>query len=187
MGDLIGMAGALDASRGIACLYRAYEQLRAGHDDLHLVLAGSREGAEALPDAPGVIHLGELAHERVADLFSALDVAVICMRDTPFGRYAFPQKAYEIIACRTPVVAARVGALTSLLAAQDHSLYAADDVASLRACLQAQLATPEVSPIEPPDWGGPGRPPRARSAARVHGGWPMSSAAFPSRPRPCEN
>ncbi len=149
---LIGTAGALDATRGIATLYRAYAQLRARHDNLHLVLAGSRDGAEALPDTAGVIHLGELAHERIADLFSALDVAVICMRDTAFGRYAFPQKAYEIIACGTPVVAARVGALTSLLAAHANSLYDADDVASLIQCLEAQLATPTPCTIVPPDW-----------------------------------
>ena len=149
---LIGTAGALDASRGIATLYRAYQQLRARQDNLHLVLAGGRDGAAALPDAPGVIHLGELAHEHIPDLFSALDVAVICMRDTAFGRYAFPQKAYEIIACRTPLVAARVGALTTLLAAQANSLYDVDDVASLTHCLEAQLATPTPCAIVPPDW-----------------------------------
>ena len=149
---LIGTAGALDASRGIATLYRAYEQLRARDDQLHLVLAGSREGGEPLPDAPGVIHLGELPHDHIPELFSALDVAVICMRDTAFGRYAFPQKAYEIIACRTPLVAARVGALTGLLADEADSLYQVDDVDSLRHCLSAQLATPRPSAIQPPDW-----------------------------------
>jgi len=149
---LIGTAGALDASRGIATLYRAFEQLQGEDRNLHLVLAGPRHGAEPLPDAPRVIHLGELPHERIPDLFSALDVAVICMRDTAFGRYAFPQKAYEIIACRTPVVAARVGALTRLLATQDNSLYEVDDVDSLRRCLGAQLTHPSVSELEPPDW-----------------------------------
>jgi glycosyltransferase involved in cell wall biosynthesis len=149
---LVGTAGALDASRGIATLYRAYEQLRARDDSVHLVLAGSRNGAEALPNVPGVIHLGELPHEQIPVLFSALDVAVICMRDTAFGRYAFPQKAYEIIACHTPLVAARVGALTELLAAQADSLYEVDNVASLRDCLRAQLTTPTTSTIVPPDW-----------------------------------
>lgn len=149
---LIGTAGALDASRGIATLYRAYQQLRAQHADLHLVLAGSRDGAEALPDVPGIIHLGELSHERIPDLFSALNVAVICMRDTAFGRYAFPQKAYEIIACHTPVVAARVGALTTLLAGQANSLYEVDNVVSLRLCITAQLASPTPCTVVPPDW-----------------------------------
>ena len=149
---LIGTAGALDASRGIGCLYRAYERLRGERDDVHLVLAGSRQGAEALPAAAGVIHLGELPHERIPDLFSALDVAVICMRDTAFGRYAFPQKAYEIIACRTPLVAARVGALRSLLAGVPNSLYTVDDADSLYRCLSAQLTAPRPTTINPPDW-----------------------------------
>lgn len=149
---LIGTAGALDASRGIASLYRAYEQMHEQRPDLHLVLAGPRQGAEDLPRAARVIHLGELPHERIPDLFSALDVAVICMRDTAFGRYAFPQKAYEIIACRTPVVAARVGALGHLLSTQANSLYEPDDSDSLRRCLEAQLAQPSVSALEPPDW-----------------------------------
>jgi hypothetical protein len=99
-----------------------------------------------------VIHLGELPHATIPDFFCALDVAVICMRDTAFGRYAFPQKAYEIIACHTPVVAARVGALEHLLATQANSLYEVGDSDSLRRCLSAQLAAPTPSLARPPDW-----------------------------------
>ncbi len=149
---LIGTAGALDASRGIATLYRAYERMQSDDDGLYLVLAGPRHGAEPLPKAARVIHLGELPHASIPDLFCALDVAVICMRDTAFGRYAFPQKAYEIIACRTPVVAARVGALGHLLAAQANSLFEVDDSESLRRCLTSQLAAPTPSLVRPPDW-----------------------------------
>lgn len=171
--ELIGTAGALDASRGIACFYRAYERLRATDPDLHLVLAGSAAGAEPLPHAPGVIHLGELEHARVAELFCALDVAVICMRDTPFGRYAFPQKAYEIIACRTPVVAARVGALATLLGGQAHSLYEVDDIDSLQRCLAAQLAAPSPCDMPVPDW--------AAQAAHLEAVLEQACAVAPAR------
>ncbi|MBK6659122.1 MAG: glycosyltransferase family 4 protein [Proteobacteria bacterium] len=172
---LVGTAGALDASRGIATLYRAYERLSAAHPDLHLVLAGPRAGATPLPDAPRVIHLGELPHERIPELFSALDVAVICMRDTAFGRYAFPQKAYEIIACRTPVVAARVGALATLLSGQAHSLYEVDDIDSLQRCLAAQLAAPSPCDMPVPDW--------AAQAAHLEAVLEQACAGAPARQR----
>lgn len=149
---LIGTAGALDAGRGIDTLYAAFARLRARDSNLHLVLAGATHDGTPLPTTPGVLHLGTIDHARVAELFSALDVALVCLRDTAFGRYAFPQKAYEIIACGTPVVAARVGALETLLADTPHALYDPDDVDELCRCLTAQLEQPMPCAVQPPDW-----------------------------------
>lgn len=147
---LVGTAGALDRDRDVGTLFEAYARLRRDRDDVALVLAG--HGDLAPPDLPGVIHLGQLPHARVAELFAALDVAVICLADSDFGRYAFPQKAYEIIACRTPVIGARVGALAVLLEPWPLSLYRPGDGPGLAAQIAAQLEAPVPVPLAPPTW-----------------------------------
>jgi glycosyltransferase involved in cell wall biosynthesis len=87
-------------------------------------------------------------------LFSALDVATICILDTPFGRYCFPQKAYEIMATGTPVVASAVGAIKGVLAAHGNLLYPPGDPGTLAARVHAQLLNPEVPIVDIQDWAG---------------------------------
>ncbi len=149
---LIGTAGALDASRGTATLFEAYRRLRAERDDIGLVLAGKVHLSVPLPDAPDIYALGELPHTAMAEFFSALDVAVICMRDNEFGRYAFPQKLYEIIACEIPVVAARVGAIAATLSECPGALYDPDNCESLLTSLRFQLAERHRVARRPPTW-----------------------------------
>jgi glycosyltransferase involved in cell wall biosynthesis len=149
---LIGTAGGLHVEKGIATLLDAWNRLRDGHPDLHLVLAGPAHDSVTLPTDPRVHYLGALPHDRVAELFCALDVGVMCIRDTPFGRYCFPQKAYEMLACALPVVAADVGAMQTLLAATPQCLYAVDDAASLAKQLVAQLHNPVMPNVSIDDW-----------------------------------
>jgi glycosyltransferase involved in cell wall biosynthesis len=150
---LVGTAGSLFPHKGIADLYAAWPTLRDAHADVHLVLAGPR-GREPPPAGPRVHDLGSLPHERVAELFRALDVGAICVRDTKFGRYCFPQKAYEMLACGLPVVAADVGAMGRLLAATPQCLYRAGDAGDLAAKLGAQLAARARPAVPIEDWAG---------------------------------
>jgi hypothetical protein len=99
-----------------------------------------------------VHYLGALAHSRVAELFCALDVGAICIRDTSFGRYCFPQKAYEMIACDLHLVAADVGAMHVLLESFPASLYRVDDTADLAEKLLQQLNTPDGLSFRIDDW-----------------------------------
>jgi teichuronic acid biosynthesis glycosyltransferase TuaC len=148
---LIGYAGALDHSRGIEHLYAAFAEVHAALPDARLVLAGP-VGAPALPRMPGIDYLGALPHAAVADLYGAIDVGVICVRDTPFGRYSFPQKAYEMLAMRIPLVVARVGAMATLFAQHAACTYEADSSASLAAALLAQLRAPCIPALPVPTW-----------------------------------
>lgn len=136
---LIGTAGGLYADKGVGDLYGAWRILRDELPDLRLVLAGPTEAGARPPEDARVHYLGPLAHERVAELFSALDVGAICVRDTPFGRYCFPQKAYEMLACGLPVVAANLGAMGRFLAPVPECLYRPADAADLARKLRAQL------------------------------------------------
>ena len=149
---LIGTAGGLYRDKGVGTLYAAWDVIAQQRSDVHLVLAGPVDPGFPPPTGERIHQLGMLPHTRTAELFNALDVGAICIRDTPFGRYCFPQKAYEMLACRLPVAAARVGAMIQLLANVPSGQYDADDAASLARALLAQLDHPAVAEVPIEDW-----------------------------------
>lgn len=151
-GLLIGTAGGLAASRGIGALYAAWPRIANAHPDAHLVLAGPVDQRCPPPTGERVHYLGMLAHARTAELFSALDVGVIYLRDTPFGRYCFPQKAYEMFACGLPTVATAVGAMPHLLATTPSCLYREDDATDLARAVEACIANAQPPDIAIDDW-----------------------------------
>jgi glycosyltransferase involved in cell wall biosynthesis len=150
--QLIGTAGGLYRDKGIDSLYQAWPRLAEANPNLHLVLAGPVEPGTPHPEGPRVHYLGAMPHERVAELFSALDVGVMCILDTPFGRYCFPQKAYEMLACGLPVVAADVGAMAALLAQTPQSLYQTGNAKDLADKVSAQLTAAVRPDLRIDDW-----------------------------------
>lgn len=149
---IVGTAGALDHSRGIETLFRAYEQLAAEQDDLHLVLAGPRNARLSIPNGPRVHDLGNLSHESVPHCVNALDVSVICYRHSPQGEVSFPQKAYEIMACRVPLIAAAVGSMNELLQDHPECLYEPENSGSLAKAIRRQLQIKTVIETPVPAW-----------------------------------
>ena len=149
---LVGTAGGLYRDKGIEVLCDAWTLLAAAVPEAHLVLAGPYEAGLELPSGPRVHLLGPLPHDRVADVFSALDVGAICIMDTPFGRYCFPQKAYEMLACALPVVAADIGAMGPLFADAPQCLYRAGCAQDLAEKLGRQLAHPAMPRVDIDDW-----------------------------------
>jgi glycosyltransferase involved in cell wall biosynthesis len=150
--QLIGTAGALSASRGMDALYRAFKILAAEEKDIHLVLAGPRRRSDKIPHGEHIHDLGNLPLERVPSFLSALDVGVVNNRDSAFGRFNFPQKAREMIACGVPVVAAGVGTMKRLLVEFPELLFAPDDAASLAAAVHRQLVKPMRIGDKIPSW-----------------------------------
>jgi glycosyltransferase involved in cell wall biosynthesis len=148
---LIGTAGGLLRSRGIDVLYEAWTVIGAAQPDARLVLAGPTDEDCPPPRRDDLIYLGCLPHEKTALLFNALDLGVIYLKDTVFGRYCFPQKAYEMLACRLPIVAADVGAMPGLLE-DARKLYHADDAESLARTILSNLRSPAASVHEILDW-----------------------------------
>jgi glycosyltransferase involved in cell wall biosynthesis len=149
---IIGTAGALDSSRGVKALFGAFDLLRKNNPTLRLTLAGPRNHSCQIPIEPAILDLGSLPLETVPLLFNALDVAVICNRDSTFGRYCFPQKAYEIIACRVPLVAADVGSMQELLNDYPQCLYEPENPASLAQAIEQQLDARTIVNIAAPSW-----------------------------------
>ena len=150
---LVGTAGAISADRDIATLFDAFLALADSDPALYLVFAGPRDGTPARYSHPRIIDLGLLPLERVPELLSALDVAVVCNQDSAFGRHCFPLKFHEIIACGTPVVAACVGDIATILAAEPKRLYRPGDTAGLARRIAEQMDTPRpINELVVPDW-----------------------------------
>src|SRR5262249_17739472 len=136
---LIGTAGGLHRDKGVAVLYEAWKLLKPENPALRLVLAGPFDPSFPPPSDDRVHYLGALPHARVAELFSALDVGVMCILDTSFGRYCFPQKAYEMLACGLAVVASDVGAMHALFNGYPDCLFRSEDAEELAAKIRNQL------------------------------------------------
>ncbi len=115
-------------------------------------MAGPRDRHRRLPSGPQVHDLGLLPLEQVPLLLNALDVAVIYNRDSSFGRYCFPQKTYEIIACRTPLVAAAVGTMKDMLDRHLECLFEPENPQSCAKAIRSQLIKPMVLDFDIPSW-----------------------------------
>jgi glycosyltransferase involved in cell wall biosynthesis len=85
-------------------------------------------------------------------LFSALDVGVISNLDSAFGRACFPQKLYEMLACNTLVVGARVGAVAELLRSCPGQLFEPNSDASLAQAIAHALDQACRPTLQIPDW-----------------------------------
>jgi len=122
---IIGLAGALTKDRGIDSLYKMFFQLLEESEDKNtfLVLAGVVQKDLPIPEHKNIIYLGELGHSKVVDFFNSLNVAVIIIMDNSFGRYSFPQKSYEILACGVPVLCSAIGAMNDVLKDYPQSLF----------------------------------------------------------------
>lgn len=149
---IIGTAGALDSSRGIHTLFKAFDSLSIQDKDIHLALAGPRERGLRIPIGPKVHDLGVLPHEEVPCFINALDLAVICYRQSAQGEFSFPQKTYEIMACRVPLIAATVGCMTELLSGYPGCLYEPENPRSLAAAVLLQLKNRITVADEIPSW-----------------------------------
>jgi teichuronic acid biosynthesis glycosyltransferase TuaC len=153
-GVFIGTAGHLSKSRGIKTLFRAFEILSGMRSNVHLVLAGSCDRDLSFPKNTRLHYLGSIQPEMVPFFISSLDINVICNRDSDFGRYCFPQKFYEAVACRVPIVAAEVGVMKELLKESPSSLYQPDEVEDLVKSLDFQLNKPKILSLDVPTWDG---------------------------------
>jgi teichuronic acid biosynthesis glycosyltransferase TuaC len=149
---IIGTAGALDSSRDIKTLFETFELLSAEYDDLCLALAGPRERGLQIPRGPRIHDLNVLPHEKVPSFINSLDLAIVCYRQSAQGEFSFPQKAYEIIACRVPLIAAAVGTMKELLRAYPGCLYEPERPQNLASAVRRQLKDKVVVEAEIPSW-----------------------------------
>lgn len=100
---LIGYFGSWAGNRSTDILLEVFRIVREQNPAARFVLSG-RPPAHALSE-PGVLALGYIDDELLPIALSALDVACVITANTSFGRYSYPAKLCEAMACNVPVVA----------------------------------------------------------------------------------
>jgi len=148
--DIIGTAGALYKKREVELLLEAFEKLRMHHPDLHLALAGPRD--IKIPQNRGIHDCGILPFETVPYFINSLDVAVVCYGDDDFGKYCFPQKTREFMACNVPVVASNVGGLKGIFKKHPEWLYEPGNPDDLARVIEERLDNRNVDYGVQPHW-----------------------------------
>jgi glycosyltransferase involved in cell wall biosynthesis len=147
---IIGTAGALTRNRGFQNLLAAFYHLESRYPDLHLALAGPRN--VKISHHSKIHDLGILSLENVPRLLNALDVAVICNKDNKFGRYCYPQKAAEIMACNVPMVSARLGSMAELFKNNPAWLFQPDNSTDLANVIAYRLQHRNTDYASVPTW-----------------------------------
>ncbi|MDR1076694.1 MAG: glycosyltransferase family 4 protein [Xanthomonadaceae bacterium] len=125
---LIGTAGKLTADYDIETLCRASPVLKERHPSLKLVLAGPRDESLKKLLHEDIIDLGILTQQRLALLFRALDVGVICGRRQGHDS---PRDYHEMLASGLPFVAAETEEVLHLLETVPECRYVRGDMESL--------------------------------------------------------
>ncbi len=150
---LIGTAGGLSKIREVHLLIDAFIQLKEKYQHMHLVLAGPLDNKLKIPKSYQIHYLGVLPFKKVPYFMNSLDVAVVCYADDEFGKYCFPQKTREFMACNVPVIAASVGSLKELFKDHPEWLYEPGNVQSLMKVLENRFYDKTTHWAPPPTWG----------------------------------
>jgi len=147
---LIGYSGGWAGNRGTHVLLECFARVRETRPDARLVLSG-RPPPEACA-AAGVIALGYLDDAQLPVLLNALDVSCTITADTAFGRYSYPAKLCEAMACKIPVVATATGPVRWMLRDDLRFLAAVGSADSIAQRMLARLETGHVDYGSLPSW-----------------------------------
>lgn len=147
---LVGYSGSWARKRGTAVLLQSFERILAVRPEARLVLSGSPSARTRA--APGVIALGHLEDARLPALLNALDVACVVTADNSFGRYSYPAKLCEAMACGIAVVATASGPVRWMLRDDSRFLAPLGDADAIAARVLSNLSADRVEYGELPSW-----------------------------------
>ena len=148
---LIGYMGGWAQNRGTAALIDAFRQVRALRPNARLLLTG-RPPAWVIKE-PGALPLGYIEDSMLPIALSALDVATVITADTSFGRFSYPAKLCEAIACHVPVAATATEPVRWMLNNDDRVLAAVDEPGQLALRILELLDGPRrISYSSTPTW-----------------------------------
>lgn len=147
---LLGYFGGWARNRGTDILLAAFRRVRERRPSARLVLSG-RPPTHARAE-PGVIALGYLPDAQLPLAISALNVACVITMNSAFGRFSYPAKLCEAMACGVPVVATATEPVRWMLHDDPRFLAPIGDARALADRVLTQLETGHVSYPGQPTW-----------------------------------
>jgi glycosyltransferase involved in cell wall biosynthesis len=147
---LVGYLGTADPTRGFDLFETAISGLMKQRQDFDVVISGRSDFELGLPQER-VHRLGYISDQLMPALNSSCDLLLCLNRDSPFGRYSYPVKIYESLACRRPVLASDTAPARWILGGEERCLARLENADDLGKKLDALLDNPIVLP-EHPGW-----------------------------------
>lgn len=125
---LLGYFGGWAANRGTDMVADMFRRVREALPAARLVLSG--RPPESICREPGVIKLGYVDDAQLPQLSSAVDVACVITSNSSFGRFSYPAKLCEAMACGVPVVATTTEPVRWMLGSDTRFLVPVDNPAA---------------------------------------------------------
>lgn len=148
---LIGYMGGWAKNRGTINLITAFRKVRAARPETLLVLTGRPPGW--VLEEPGVHPLGYIEDPKLPLALASLDVATVITANTSFGRFSYPAKLCEVIACQVPVAATATEPVRWMLKGDERFLVPVDKPGHLATLILGLLDGPRrISYPTPPSW-----------------------------------
>ena len=147
---LFGYSGGWTKSRGSNLILEAFRRVRKELPQARLVLTG-KPPPEAIA-MQGVIALGYLPDDVMPSVINAVDLSCVVLANTSFGRYSYPAKLCESIACNVPVVASATDAVTWMLNGDSRFLAKVGDVADYASRMLANVRMTNPAYPRQPTW-----------------------------------
>jgi glycosyltransferase involved in cell wall biosynthesis len=147
---LVGYCGAVYRNRGIELLFEAFEEIRRLNGDAQLVVSGRRERGINLP--PYVRWMGYLPDEEMPCLLNSMNVLAVVNRLSSFGRFSYPAKLYEAMACGIPVVATATEPAAWILGNDERFLARTGEPHGLACKISALLPAGRMEYAHVNDW-----------------------------------
>ena len=103
---------------GQEVIVRALPLIRSQIEDLHLLIVGDGENTEqvrslvAEHDCSDIVTFtGRVPFSEIGEFISAADIGMVPLLHSPFSELCQPNKLFEYVACRKPVIASRLQAI----------------------------------------------------------------------------
>lgn len=150
---VFGYAGALSENRGLSLLFAAWPEVRKTIPQARLRMVGKKHSGFPRRFPEGITYEGRIAHQKMREFLSQIDIALVPTQAGTFGSYAFPIKFYEALACGVPVLTSDQGPLGKILADYPELTFKAGDQRDL-ASRMITLAqhSPKCPALLAPSW-----------------------------------